>query len=190
MRRTKRTIWLVFYALALVLVVTLPFTDTVTELWARYVSDAEGQGKADISLFVVGGDLNRSSLSIGAGDSPEFTLGGDGGKTTATLPFYLTSRSEVTVGYTVEIDFGAALPSYLTVTLTDGTNPQVLTGDGVRSIFTFEDLGSIPAFAGGESDPDTRVDFTLTVTVTDSDLIEDELHLNTVKLSVTAEQLD
>lgn len=190
MKRTKRTVLLVLYALALVLVVTLPFTDGIAEIWARYFSQAQGTGTADISLFVVGGDLDRSALSIGAEDSPSFTLGGSSDRKTAALPFYITSRSEVSVGYSVEVNFGKALPSYLTVTLSDGTNTQTLSCDGAKSVFTFEDFGSVAAFAGGETDPDTRVNFTLTVTVTNSDLILDEFHLTTAKLTVTVDQLD
>lgn len=178
------------YAAALILTVIALTTYLAPGLYARYRSAVEDHDGARVALFLVGADLDRDSLSIGAGDSPEFDLGGISDITSASIPFYITSRAEVAVGYSVTVDFGGALPNYLTVTLSDGTNSETIAGDGTKSVFAFEKFGAIDAYAGSASDPADRIDFTLVLNVTDSDLITSEFHLPSARLYVTAEQLD
>ena len=170
-----------------VLLLTTSFLPTVI---ARFRTADETGDHASVALFTVGGDLDRDTLSIALDEVPELTLGGTEDKKSVDLPFYVTGRAEVDVTYSVKVDFGEAPPSYLTLTLTDGTTSRTLTCDGVQSEFTFAELGGIEAFTGGAGDPDSRVDFTLSMSVTDSDLITGELHLPTAKILVTVEQVD
>ena len=190
MKITKRRKPSLLPLLILSAVVVLLTAGILPTIYARYLASANQGETAEVALFVVGGDLDRESLSIGLGDTPELMLGGIEDVTTVSLPFYVTSRSEVDVKYSVRVDFGNAPPSYLTLTLSDGASTQPVNCDGIESQFTFDDFGSINAFSGGASDPDSRVDFTLSIKVTDSDLIAGEAHLPAAKILVTVEQID
>jgi len=178
------------YIAALVVAIVALTTYLTPGLYARYRNAMDDNDDARVALFLVGADLDRSMLSIGVGETPDFELGGISDITAVTIPFYVSGRAEVAIGYSVTVDFGGALPSYLTVTLSDGYNTKTLNGDDVQSVFEFEDFGAIDAYQGEASDPDDRIDFTLVLRVTDSDLITSEVHLPNANLSVTVEQLD
>ena len=123
-------------------------------------------------------------------ETPNFELGGDNEISQVQIPFYIESRSEVTATYSVRVDFGIALPNYVTLTLSDGTNSESISADGVKTSYDFVELGTMEAFTGTDSDQAVRAELTLTISVSDMGLISEEINLSTAVLTIKVDQVD
>lgn len=155
-------------------------------LFAKYTSSAAAEDSARVALFRVETELDRISLSIDEGEEPELTLGGEFETQSVQIPFSIMSSSEVQVGYSVKVDFGVALPQYISLTLSDGTTTQTLYANGTESAFTFSDFGTLASGAAAEQ----KAELTLTISVTDFEEITTELSIPTATLTVRVYQVD
>lgn len=181
MPRQHSFIFRIAMALLCLVIITTCFT---AGLYARYVVRQDDKSAARVAAFVIETDLDR--VSLGTQGNPTLVLGGEEEILSARLPFYVTSESEVAVEYSVRADFGAALPSYLTLTLSDGTRSESLAADGVKQDFDFSRFGSLAAGA----DALQRADLTLTFSCSDGSAITDEISIPTAVLTVGVYQLD
>lgn len=179
---TKTNIMLKLAAILLCLVlITTHFT---SGLYAKYISRSSDDTSARVASFVIETDLDR--IALGTEEMPTLQLGGEDETQSVQLPFYITSGSEVTVGYSVSIDFGRALPDYLSITLTDGANPQTVDADGTRSEFVFADFGTLPPGAAETQ----KAQLTLKISVSDLTRITDEVSVSAAELTVKVWQVD
>ena len=153
-------------------------------LYARYSSYVSSEDSARVAAFVIETDLDH--IELGTIDDPTLQLGGLEKTQSVQLPFYITNSSEVKVGYSVSIDFDAALPAYLTITLSNSTTSKALNADGAKSEFEFSDFGTL---AIGSSEIQ-KADLTLTISVSDLAMITDEVAIPTAKLTVRVSQID
>lgn len=164
---------------AFLLCATLVSIHFSSGLYAKYtVSENAGDG-AKVAEFHIETDWSNN-------ETPEFKLGGVNAVNAAELPFYIESRSDVAVSYTVKVTFGQAIPSYVILTLSDGTTNRTLTADGTKTSFEFEKFGTIEAAAGGV----LRTDLVLTIGVTDLTLITQEIDIPNPVLTVQVDQID
>ena len=177
----------VFYAFIIILSIAIFSSALTGGLYARYTTGDSSSDEGTVAMFLVTADVDSEHITLDAYGKPVLELGGDTDIKTASLPFFITSESQIAVKYTVSVDFGASLPTYLNVTLTDGTRTTTLACDGVTEVFTFSDFGSIAPFTGVSPVP---VDLELILTVTDTNLIYSELQLSSATLTVTVEQID
>lgn len=155
-------------------------------LYARYTGYAEGVTSARVASFRIETELDHVSLGLPEGQAPSFTLGGAEEISQVAIPFSIESGSEVSVGYSVIVEFPTALPDYLTLTLTDGTTTSTLSGNGADSSFSFLSLG---ALTPGDAQPQTA-SLTLTISVTDLSLITEEITIPTAAFTVRVYQVD
>ena len=153
-------------------------------LFARYASLLTADSAARVASFAIETDLDH--IEIGSPDTPILELGGEGEQQSVQLPFYLISGSEVTVGYTVVVDFGIPLPDYLELTLSGPGATRTLVADGTASQFAFSDFGTLAIGA----DTPQRADLVLTISVTDLEMVTDEVSIPAVSLTVKAFQID
>lgn len=171
---------------AVLLCLVLITTHFTTGLYARYATSASAEDGARVASFKIDTDLDHIQLGTTPGVSPTFQLGGDDETDSITIPFYIESSAEVAVGYSVTVNFGTALPDYMSVTLTCGTNSRTINGNNAMSVFTFADFGTMaPAGATAQ-----RQDITLTISVSDLTEITDEVTIPTAELTVRVLQLD
>ena len=169
---------------AILLCLVLITTHFTSGLYARYISRSSADTSARVASFVIETDLDR--IELGSTEAPTLQLGGEDETQSVQLPFYISSGSEVTVGYSVSIDFVDALPEYLNITLTNGTNTQTVAADGIKSEFVFSDFGALSA----GSTETQKADLTLTISVSDLTMITDEVSIPTAELTVRVYQVD
>ena len=171
---------------AILLCLVLITTHFTSGLYAKYTNQAYADDLARVAYFVIETDLDRASIQLGMDETPTLQLGGLEETQSVQLPFYISSGSEVAVGYSVGIDFGEVLPEYLSITLTNGANSQTITADGQTSEFVFSDFGTL---AAGGSEQQT-VDLLITISVSDFDKITEDVSINAAKLTVYVYQVD
>lgn len=172
------------------LCLTLLSSHLTSSLYARYTTVITAQDHTRIAGFRIETDLDYITLGIADGGTPTLVLDGAEDEVSAQLPFYIESRSEVTTAYSVTVDFGTALPVYLTVTLSNGTKTQSIHADGVQSVFTFTDFGGIQSFSGSDTDPSVREELVLSLSVADAAAITAEVSISDAKLTVKVDQTD
>ena len=169
---------------AVLLCLALITTHLASGLYARYISRSTTDASARVASFAIETDIDR--IELGSTEAPTLQLGGEDGTQSVQLPFYITSGSEVTVGYSVSIDFADALPEYLYITLTDGAYTQTVAADGTKSEFTFPDFGTLSA----GSTETQKADLTLTISVPDLTRITEEVSIPNAELTVRVYQID
>lgn len=175
----------VMIRLAAIFLCLVLFTTYLTfGLYAKYLSRAASNGTARVATFEIETDLDR--VALGTESAPTLLLGGEDMVQSVSLPFYISSGSEVSAGYSVKIDFDYALPSYLIITLADGTKTETLLADGTQREFVFDDFGTLAKGA----DETQRADLRLTFSVSDLTMITDEVSIPTAKLTVRVYQVD
>lgn len=153
-------------------------------LYARYISRSIADAAARVASFVIETDLDH--VALGSTEPPNLQLGGTDEIQSVLLPFYVSSGSEVAVGYSVTVDFKTALPDYLKLTLESATKEQTLSADGTKSQFAFSDFGTL-----SEGSTETqKEDLTLTISVDDLTKISDEVLIPTAELTVKVYQVD
>lgn len=184
--KTKNQRWNpIFTAAVILLGLVMISTHFTAGLFARYTARASGDASARVAVFAVDTELDR--ISLGTNGAPAFQLGGTEAVQAVSLPFYVTSGSEVAVGYSVTVDFGGvALPDYMSLTLTDGVRTQTLGADGRKAAFTFADFGGLDAAAGEVQ----RADLELVMAVSDLGAIEEEITIPAATLTVRVYQVD
>lgn len=171
---------------AVLLCLVLITTHLTTGLYAKYTAVASAEDGARVASFHIDTDLDYIQLGTSQGVSPVFQLGGTDETQSISIPFFIESASEVAVGYSVTVDFGAALPSYMSLTLSNGTKTEALTGDGTKSVFTFTDFGIMAP--GGETAQTQEL--TLQISISDLEMITDEVSIPTAELTVRVYQVD
>ena len=169
---------------------TLISTYFTSGLYARYTEYAEGSDSGRVAQFQIETDLDYVTLGIANNETPSLELGGEMDVQEVSLPFYIESRSEVTACYSVKVDFGAALPAYVTLTLTNGTDSATLTGDGAKTVYEFQEFGTIASFVGTDSDAANRCDLELVISIEGTEQITEEIVVPTAKLTVRVDQAD
>ena len=168
---------IIFLCLAFVAV------NVTSTMYARYISQSDTSDSADVAIFIIDTDLDH--VKLGSPETPTLELGGTEEITSVQLPFYISSESEVKVGYSVKLDFGYALPEYLNITLTNGTDSKTISADGINNEFEFVDFGTLLPAAMGEQ----KADLVLTFSVSDLSMITDEISIPTAKVTVRAYQV-
>ena len=182
MRRQKINIPFAM-AMALLCLTLISFHFT-SGLYARYSSDYTTRDTARVAAFRVETELDYVSMGLSETDAVDLKLGGKEEVTAVSIPFYVESGSEVSVAYSVTVDFGAALPDYVTLTLSDGETAKTVTADGTATEFTFTDFGAMdPA-----PDSALRDELTLSIAVSDLEEITQEVRLPAASLTVTVYQ--
>ena len=169
---------------ALLLCLALLTAYGISGLYARYTYSTTLSASASVATFSIETELD--GILLGGGVAPELELGGEDEIASVELPFYISSESGVTVGYSIVVDFGCALPDYLSLTVTDGENSQTIHADGSASLFAFTDFGRL---LSGEVSAQ-RADLTLTISVSDVFMIEDEISIPSAALTVHVYQID
>ena len=165
---------------------TLMSTHFSSGLYAKYTVSNHASDEARVAQFHIETDLDYISLGLPNNETPEFEIGGVNATNEVELPFYIESRSEVAVSYSVKVAFGEALPSYVTLTLSDGTKSQTLNADGAKSTYEFQKFGTMEV-----SDQETlRTDLTLKIGVTALEMITQEIEVPTAVLTVQVDQID
>lgn len=184
MQRTKVNIPIVV-ALCL-LCLTLLSAHFTSGLYAKYTSVVTAADTARVASFYIDTDVDYVQLGIDDDQPLAFELGGTGEITSVPIPFYIESRSEVTVAYSVTATFDVALPEYVTLTLTDGTKTETLSADGAKTQFVFADFGDMDAYAGTP----LRDELTLHIAVSDLDQITSQVQIPHASLIVKVYQTD
>ena len=157
-------------------------------LYAKYTETRNGTDSASVAEFHVETDLDYISMGLADNETPTFELGGTSATEEAKLLFYIESGSEVATSYSVKVDFGAVLPNYVTLTLSDGTKNETIVADGTKTTFEFEEFGTMEAvLENGETE---RRELVLTIGVTSVDLIQEEIELPTAALTVRVNQIN
>ena len=177
----------IIFRLAGVLLCLVLITSSITAgLFARYTSSASASDSARVASFKIETDLD--GIGMGGGAAPTLELGGTDEVASVLLPFYIESESEVSVGYSVTVDFGEALPAYMSLTLSlkNGAKSQTVDANGAMSTFVFSELGTMQPGA----DEVQRVDLVLTIAISDVSLITEEVELPAAKLIVRVYQID
>lgn len=169
---------------AILLCLVLITTHFTSGLYAKYISRSSADNSARVASFIIETDLDR--IELGTPNAPVLQLGGTDEVQSVALPFYITSGSEVTVGYSVTVDFGSALPAYMNIKLSNGTNSQTLAADGNKAEFVFSDFGTMPA---AETETQ-KVDLLLTISISDLTMITEEVSIPTAELTVRVYQVD
>ena len=169
---------------AVLLCLVMITTHFTSGLYARYISRSVADTSARVASFVVETDLDH--IELGSTGTPTLQLGGEEETQSVQLPFYISNGSEVKVGYSLGVDFGDALPNYLSIKLSDGVNTQTIAADGTKNEFKFSDFGTLPA---GSTEPQ-KVNFTLTISVSDFTMITNEVSIPSAKLTVRVYQVD
>ncbi len=182
MNKRASSPWL-FRAVALLLLLVLVSFYCLSGLYARYGSQKGDADGARVATFAVETDLDRITLGLDEEASPSFTIGGEEEVDSIVIPFYIDNGSEVAVTYAVAADFGAPLPDYVTLTLSDGTATRTVDADGAARTYTFADFGFIGV--GAE-----RAHLTLTLSVSDLTAITDEVSIPAAALTVRVVQAD
>ena len=169
---------------ALILCLVLLTAYGISGLYARYTYNASFSASASVANFSIETDLD--GILLGSDVAPELELGGDDEIASVDLPFYIASESEVTVGYSVIVDFGYALPDYMSLTLAEGSHSQTIHSNGSASAFAFADFGSLSIGSVSAQ----RADLTLTISVADVSMIVDEISIPSAALTVHVYQID
>ena len=151
----------------------------------RYIYESTYGKSSTVSTFLVTAGLDDATLTLVADERVALSIDCSDDDPSATIGFRLSSSSSVMVGYTVRVELGAVLPVGVSITLNDGEHVQTLVSDGVSTAYEFPSFGTIAA----SGDVARHVDFTLTLTVTDTDAITDEVNIPTASLTVIAEQV-
>lgn len=174
-----------FILFALVLI-TSHFT---SGLYARYTNKSTVGDFARVAAFHIETDLDHVTLGVPVGAAPSFELGGEDEVANISIPFYVESSSEVTVEYSVEVDFGSGveLPSSLSLTLSnvDNSKTETLSAQG-NTIFSFDEFNTM---APGNTTPQSE-ELDLTISIADLSEIVDEITIPTVGLTVKVYQVD
>ena len=174
--------------IALVLLgLTLISSHFTSGLYAKYTRNAEGSDSARVAQFKIETDLDYITLGIAEQEIPMLELGGELQTTSVALPFYIESRSEVSTVYSVKADFGRALPGYVTLTLSDGTESQTISADGIKTTFEFQDFGTMEIATNNQA---VRRDLVLTISVPGVEQIAEEFEIPTAMLTVKVDQQD
>lgn len=155
---------------------------------AKFSTEKDASENASVSIFLVTSEVDSVGLKTDIGGNPVLELGGNTNIASASLPFTVTSKSEVSVAYSVSLELGSPLPSYCTVQITDGVTVKSFVCDGATSEFDFGVIGVIPPFDGAPSDPATEVELTFTVLISNTSLITSEVSIPSASLTVTADQ--
>lgn len=159
-------------------------------LYAKYTTKSTTGDFARVAAFKIetGWGINSDSIKTGIveGTTPLFELGGENEATSINIPFYVESASEVAVGYSVEVDFGDfVLPSSLSLTLSNVDNSITLLADG-NTVFTFDKFNTMTP---GNPTPQ-KEELNLNISISDLSMIEDELNISEVGLTVKVYQID
>ena len=176
---------LVLFALVLI---TSHFT---SGLYARYTNESTTGDFARVATFKIetGWGINSDSIKTGIveGTTPLFELGGENEATSINIPFYVESASEVAVGYSVEVYFGNVdLPDYLTLSLSKGSGEPIIPIKNDENIYVFNEFGTI---APGNTEIQ-REELKLIISVSDLNMIEEDLTIPKVELTVKVYQID
>ena len=172
-------------AAAILLCLVLITSHFTSGLYAKYTAEASGSGSARVASFVIETDLDR--VRLGTSEAPTLLLGGEDEVQSAELPFFIANGSEVTVGYSITVDFkDAALPDYMTVTLFDGAHDITPDESEGNRRFVFTDVGTM----GAGNSAEQRADLTLRLSITDLSLITEELRIPSAELTVSVYQVD
>lgn len=132
MKERKRNIALRLAAVLVVL--TCISTAMLSGILGRYTASGSGGDSARVASFSVSA----------AGKNPDSTaVGASSG--TATYVLTVTNNSEVAVSYTVELEFDAALPDWVTITL--GDSAMVISADRKTATATVSGVLAV----GGET---------------------------------------
>lgn len=174
------------YVAGVLLALTLISLHMTSGLFARYTETVSGTDKAKTAKFSVFSDYDYITLGIAENEIPNFALGGADAISSASLPFYVSSRSEVAVQYSIEVDFGRALPEYVTLSLTDGKETDTITCDGLQTKYVFENFGTLQ-YADADEKTST---LSLNISVTDLSQITTDISIPEVKMKVMVEQID
>ena len=177
----------VFYVFIVLMSLVMMSTFLTSALYARYTVKNSSSDQGNVAVFLVTTGIDEEHITLDTYGKPLLELGGDSEITTASLPFHISSESEIAVRYTVSVDFGSALPEYLEITLTNGTHTVTQACDNSKSVFNFVNFGSIAPYDGVTLVP---VNLELIITVTDMSLVNTELDLPSAILTVTVEQID
>ena len=170
---------------AILLCLVMISTHFTSGLYAKYTSRSSAASSARVASFSIDTDLDR--IKLGSIDAPTLQLGGTDEIQSVQLPFYISNGSEVSVGYSIIVDFGSTpLPEYMNLKLSNGSFSQTISGDGSKSKFNFADFGSLPAASSGEQ----KVELLLTISVSDLSMITEELSIPTAELTVRVYQVD
>ena len=178
---------MVLFALVLI---TSHFT---SGLYARYTNESTTGDFARVAAFKVETELDHVALGAQEGTALFFELGGEGEDETTSIniPFYIESASEVAVAYSVEVDFGKlVLPDYLTLTLSKKIGAEIVKTDtpiiNDEKIYVFNEFGTITP-GNIESQ---KEEMNLNISVSDLSMIEEELTIPKVELTVKVYQID
>ncbi len=153
-------------------------------LFAKYSSSAAADDSARVASFVIETDLDRIELDV-AGE-PILALGGTDEVQSVALPFYIKSGSEVTIGYSVTVDFGSVLPEYMNIQLSNGKDSLTLAADGNNANFVFSDFGTLAPGAIEQQ----KAELKLTISVSDLSAITEQLSIPAATLTVRVYQVD
>lgn len=184
MRKSKINIPFVA-AMGLLCLTLLSFHFT-SGLYARYSSSYTTRDMARVAAFRIETDLDYITMGLSESDLLNFELGGKEETTSVSIPLYIESGSEVCVAYSVSVDFGAALPDYIMLTLSNGQTQKTISADGTAAEFTFADFGTIPPASASAQ----REYLTLSIKVSELEKITQEVQLPAASLTVTVYQLD
>ena len=172
---------LVLFALVLI---TSHFT---SGLYARYTNESTTGDFARVATFKVETELDNIALGIPEGTAPSFELGGEDEVASINIPFYVVNNSEVAVEYSVEVDFGGVdLPDYLTLSLSKGSGEPIIPIKNDENIYVFNEFGTI---APGNTEIQ-REELKLIISVSDLNMIEEDLTIPKVELTVKVYQID
>lgn len=183
-KKTMKMNPMLFLAVVLLGLVLLSSCFT-SGLYARYATGDNTESSARVASFVINTDIDH--IRLGTTEEPSLQLGGVEETQTVTLPFYIASESEVTVEYSVTVDFGTtALPAYLELTLSNGSVSQTMDADGTKTSFVFADFGTLAASTGTEQ----RAELVLTFSIPDLSMVTEELWIPAAELIVRVDQVD
>ncbi|MBR4060701.1 MAG: hypothetical protein IKK03_12780 [Lachnospiraceae bacterium] len=172
---------LVLFALVLI---TSHFT---SGLYARYTNESTTGDFARVAAFQIETDLDHVTLGVSEGTAPSLELGGGEEVESINIPFYVESASEVAVGYSVEVYFGNVdLPDYLTLSLSKGSGEPIIPIKNDENIYVFNEFGTI---APGNTEIQ-REELKLIISVYDLNMIEEDLTIPKVELTVKVYQID
>lgn len=175
----------IIYGIVLTLLCAVLLTTYLTSgLYARYSTTATGSASAMVASFKIETDLDNVKLGTQQIDNLQLGITEDGNN--VSIPFYIISESDVTVGYSVLIDFKKALPEYITLTLSNGSINKTLYADGEKSIFEFNEFAQLTEGSSEEQ----KENLLLTFSITDLSNITEEVSFTTAELVVSVYQID
>ncbi len=173
MNKLNKKTPIIFYVALSVLCVTLVSFSLTGGLFAKYTSSVSGSDSARVAKY----DVSVSEISPIALNSY------DPDALVSECLFTVTSNSEVSIRYDIVVDFGMALPDFVSFKIDGRTG----AADTANTEFTFEDMGEFILGAEGYTGKKTH---TLTFEVEPAHHEDGNVLLENVALRIVAEQID